>query len=58
LPNIYVPHIPELSATITNPTNLIEESAAEGWIRGGVPSREIIRDQDYTQDRQRRAGRS
>jgi hypothetical protein len=58
LPNIYVPHVPTLSATITNPTNLIEESAAEGWIRGGVPSRELIRDQDYTQDRQRRAMRS
>ena len=25
----------------------IEGVAAEGWIRGGLPSRELTRDQDY-----------
>jgi hypothetical protein len=42
------PMIPSLHATVTNPANLIEGSAAEGWIRGGLPSREMVRDKDYT----------
>jgi len=42
-----VPMIPSLQATITNPANLVEGVAAEGWIRGGLPSRELTRDQDY-----------
>ena len=39
--------VPTLKATIQNPVNLIEDSAAEGWIRGGLPSRELSRDKDY-----------
>jgi len=41
------PLVPSLQATVTNPANLVEGIAAEGWIRGGLPSRELIRDQDY-----------
>jgi len=41
------PLIPSLQATINNPANLIEGVAAEGWIRGGLSSRELIRDQDF-----------
>jgi hypothetical protein len=26
---------------------LIEDSANKGWVRGGIPSREITRDNDY-----------
>ena len=39
--------IPSLKATIQNPANLCEGIAADGWIRGGLPSREMSRDQDY-----------
>jgi hypothetical protein len=39
--------IPSLKATIQNPNNLIEGMAAEGWIRGGLPTRELTRDNDY-----------
>lgn len=39
--------LPELSATINNPANLIEGVAEEGWIRGGLPSRELTKDYDY-----------
>ena len=39
--------IPSLKSNIQNPANLCEESAANGWIRGGLPSRELTRDQDY-----------
>jgi hypothetical protein len=41
------PMIPSLNSTIQNPANLIEQVAADGWIRGGLPSRELSRDQDY-----------
>lgn len=41
------PLIPSLQASVTNPANIIEDVAVEGWIRGGLPSRELIRDQDY-----------
>jgi hypothetical protein len=41
------PLIPEVSQTIQNPANLIEGMAAQGWIRGGVPSRELTRDKDF-----------
>ena len=44
----FTPMLPSLQATINNPANLIENIAAEGWIRGGLPSRELARDKDYT----------
>lgn len=43
------PLIPSLKSTITNPNNLVEGVAAKGWIRGGLPSRDLVRDQDYMQ---------
>jgi hypothetical protein len=46
-PYYNTPMIPSLQATINNPANLIESSAADGWIRGGLPSRELARDKDY-----------
>ena len=39
--------VPSLKANIQNPANLCEDVAAEGWIRGGLPSRELTRDRDY-----------
>jgi hypothetical protein len=42
------PLLPTIQSTISNPANLIESSAAQGWIRGGVPSRELARDKEYT----------
>ena len=41
------PMIPSLKASISNPSNLLEGVAADGWIRGGVPSRELTQDKDY-----------
>jgi hypothetical protein len=43
-PQQYTPLVPALQATIQNPKNLIPEVAAPGWIRGGLPSREYLRD--------------
>ena len=33
--------VPSLKETIQNPNNLIEDVASSGWIRGGLPSREL-----------------
>ena len=42
------PLIEPLAATIQNPANLIEGVAADGWIRGGLPSRDLTRDVDFS----------
>lgn len=41
---IFVPLIPTVKDNIQNPKNLVEEVAASGWVRGGLPSRAYIRD--------------
>ena len=41
------PLIPEVRQTIQNPANLVEGVATEGWIRGGLPSRELTKDTNY-----------
>jgi len=43
----HTPMLAQLKADITNPQNFIENDAADGWIRGGLPSRDLIRDQGY-----------
>ena len=42
----YTPLIPSIESTVTNPANSVEGVAAEGWIRGGVPSRLLSREED------------
>ena len=46
LNHIYYPLIPSLEARINNPANSVEGVAAEGWIRGGIPSRILNREQE------------
>ena len=40
---LYTPLLPSLETSINNPANCVEGIAAEGWVRGGVPSREAFR---------------
>lgn len=40
----HTPMIPELRSSVTNSAHIIECDAAEGWMRGGLPSRELARD--------------
>lgn len=42
------PLLPEKQATVQDPRFLVEGIAQEGWIRGGIPSRELTRDQNYS----------
>jgi len=41
------PLLPSIQETMGNPSNYVEGAASSGWIRGGVPSRELTRDKDY-----------
>lgn len=41
------PLLPAVQEQINNSSNKIESDATDGWIRGGVPSRELTRDTDY-----------
>jgi hypothetical protein len=43
----HVPLLEPIQSTITNPSFLVESEAAPGWIRGGIPSRELSRDKEY-----------
>ena len=47
IPYLNYPLLPSIENSITNPANLVEGVASEGWIRGGVPSRELQKDKDY-----------
>mgnify|MGYP000722137052 CR=1 FL=1 len=47
IPYMNYPLLPSIENSVTNPANLVEGVAAEGWIRGGVPSRELQKDLDY-----------
>jgi hypothetical protein len=41
------PLLPAVQDTFNNSATKIETDASDGWIRGGVPSRELTRDTDY-----------
>jgi len=41
------PLLPAIQAKFDNSSTKIENDASDGWIRGGVPSRELTRDTDY-----------
>jgi len=43
----FVPLVPCLEQNIQNPVHLVEEVASRDWIRGGIPSRDIVRNTDY-----------
>ena len=44
------PLIPDVQDRMTNPIYSVEGAAAEGWIRGGIPSRDLTRDIDFFND--------
>jgi hypothetical protein len=41
------PLLPAVQERINNPANQIENVASDGWVRGGVPSRELTRDTSH-----------
>ncbi len=47
IPHFFTPLVDHLSENVQNPEHLVEETADEGWVRGGAPSRLVVRDVDY-----------
>jgi hypothetical protein len=45
----FVPLVPCLRDNIQNPIHLVEEVARKDWIRGGLPSRDLVRNTNYLQ---------
>ena len=41
------PLIPSIKDLVTNPAYSVEGVASEGWVRGGIPSRDLTRDKDF-----------
>jgi hypothetical protein len=41
------PLLADIKDRVTNPAYCVEDSASEGWIRGGIPCRELTRDREY-----------
>ena len=49
IPYSVTPMVPSLAKTVTNPVNLVESVAMDGWVRGGLPSREMAKNEDALQ---------
>ena len=47
IPHYFTPLVPHLEHNIQNPEHIVQEHVDEGWVRGGNPSRLIVRDIDY-----------
>ena len=45
--NIYTPMTPNLSRNIQNPIHIIQEDVNYRWVRGGLNSRQTVKDMDY-----------
>jgi len=45
--NHFTPLVKNLEDNIQNPDYLIQENADDKWVRGGIPSRQIVKDIDY-----------
>ena len=41
-----IPLLDEVRQNIQNPS-LVQESAAEDWVRGGIPSRQLVRNNEF-----------
>ena len=51
LPYNQTPLLADIKERMTNPAYSVEGVASQGWVRGGVPSRELTRDRQFTKDK-------
>ena len=49
IPNFFTPMIPRLSNEVQNTQHIIPEDNSKGWVRGGIPSRDVYKLMDYNQ---------
>jgi len=45
--NFFTPMIPKLKEEIQDPIHIIPEDSKQDWVRGGLPTREMVRNEDY-----------
>jgi hypothetical protein len=45
--NYFTPMIPILQDEVQNPKHIIPEDSMQSWVRGGLPSRQMQRNEDY-----------
>ena len=45
--NYFTPMIPKLQDEVQNIKHIIPEDSMQSWVRGGLPSRQMQRNQDY-----------
>lgn len=45
--NNFIPLLPCIRDNIQKPEHLIPDAALDGWVRGGLPSRQIVRNIEY-----------
>ena len=47
LEHYYIPQVPKLHKNVQNPIHIIPEDNMETWKQGGVSTRQIMRNMDY-----------
>ena len=45
--NYFLPMIPKLKAEVQDKKHIIPEDSKQDWVRGGLPTRQMVRNQDY-----------
>lgn len=45
--NYFLPMIPKLKTEVQDHKHIIPEDSKEDWVRGGLPTRQMIRNEDY-----------
>ena len=45
----FIPMVNCLKNNVQNPKNIITEDVSDNWIRGGIPSRQLVRDIEYNE---------
>tara|TARA_B100000131_G_C17880657_1_gene518172 strand:- start:23 stop:700 length:678 start_codon:yes stop_codon:yes gene_type:complete len=45
--NQYTPMIPKLKNEVQDPIHIIPENSRQDWVRGGLPTRQMVRNEDY-----------
>ena len=45
--NYFTPMIPKLSQEVQNTKHIVPEDSLSEWVRGGLPTRQIVRNADY-----------
>ena len=45
--NYFTPMIPKLKEEVQDPKHIVQEDSQKDWVRGGLPTRQMVRNDDY-----------